>query len=103
MTKTTKKGDSLIIGLVTGLLSPVFGFVVYGFLWSLYFDKAFAYFVDDIFIGVEVFRSSIVALSLIFNLVPFFLFLRRDSYRSARGVLLALFIYVPFVIYLRFY
>jgi hypothetical protein len=98
-----KKYDSMPVGLVLGLISPIVGFVIYGYLWSIYFEKPFGYFVENIFIGVEAFQSSIVALSLIFNLVPFFIFLRSDRYRSGRGVLLALFIYVPLVLYLRFF
>ncbi len=97
-----KKYDSMPLGLAAGLISPVVGFAIYGFLWSIYFQKPFDYFVNTIFIGVQAFQSSIVALSLIFNLVPFFIFLRTDRYRSGRGVLLALFIYVPLVLYLRF-
>jgi hypothetical protein len=101
--KSKKKYDNLLFGLIVGLLSPFVGFVIYGALWALYFDKPFEYFVNDIFVGVEAFRSSIVALSLIFNLAPFFIFLRSDRYQSGRGVLLALFLYVPLVIYLRFF
>lgn len=89
-------------GLILGLIGPFFGFLIYGLLWSLYFKKPFAYFVEDVFLGISEFQSSIVALSLLFNLVPFFIFLRKDRYKSARGVLLALFIYVPIVLYLRF-
>jgi len=98
-----KSYDNLLLGLGIGLFSPVVGFVIYGFLWSVYFSKPFIHFVEGIFIGVKEFQSSIVALSLIFNLVPFFLFLRSDRYQSGRGVLMALFIYVPLVVYLRFY
>ena len=98
-----KKYDNLPLGLGLGLVSPVVGFVAYGFLWSIYFDKAFSYFVEGIFLGGKDFQSSIVALSLIFTLVPFFVFLRSDRYVSGRGVLMALFIYVPLVLYLRFF
>lgn len=98
-----KKYDSLPLGLAIGLISPLVGFVIYGLLWSTYFKKPFDYFVQNIFVGVDTFQSSIVTLSLIFNLVPFFVFLRSNRYRSGRGVLMALFIYVPVVLYLHFF
>lgn len=101
--KLKKKYDSLPLGLVLGLLGPLVGFVIYGLLWSIYFGKPFDYFVNGIFLGVKDFQSSIVALSLLFNLVPFFIFIRSDRYLSARGVLMAIFIYVPVVLYLRFF
>lgn len=97
-----KKNDSLPLGLIIGLIAPVLGFIIYGLLWSWYFNKTFSYFVYDVFLGIPAFQSSIVALSLIFNLIPFFIFLRKERYKSGRGVLLALFIYVPVVLYLRF-
>lgn len=85
-----------------GLIGPLLGFVVYGLYWSWSFHRTFCYFVNDLFIGTPDFRSSILSLSLLMNLVPFFIFLRSDRYKSARGVMAAVFIYVPLVIYFKF-
>ncbi len=93
----------MLLGITLGMLSPVLGFVLYGLFWGHYNNRTFSYFVNDIFFGTPVFQSSIVSLSLLINLLPFFLFIRKERYHSARGVLAALFIYVPLVIYLRFY
>jgi len=98
-----KKYDTLPLGAVIGVFAPVIGFILYGFFWSYYFGKTLSYFINDIFLGVPTFQSSILTLSLIINLVPFFIFIRTERYKSARGVLLAIFIYVPVVLYLRFY
>lgn len=98
-----KKYDSLPLGMAVGMVAPVGGFVAYGLFWAWYHHRTLAYFMNDIFLGQPVFQSGIVSLSLIINLLPFFLFIRSERYRSARGVLAALFIYVPLVIYLRFY
>lgn len=98
----TKRFDKVSFGFLIGLFAPLLGFVLYGVFWSYYFQKTFSYFVNDIFLGVSTFQSSIVTLSLLMMLAPFFAFIRTDRYRSARGVLAALFIYVPVVLYLRF-
>jgi hypothetical protein len=98
-----KKYDNMMLGIAAGMVSPVLGFLLYGLFWAYYNHRSFSYFVNDIFINTPAFQSSIVSLSLLINLLPFFIFLRKERYQSARGVLAALFIYVPFVIYLRFY
>jgi hypothetical protein len=97
-----KKKDSNARGLFFGMLSPVLGFFIYGFYWAWKFNKSFGYFFHDIFMGTPAYKSSILSLSLLVNLIPFFIFLRTDRNKSARGVLLAVFIYVPFVVYYRF-
>ena len=98
-----KKNDKLSLGFLLGLLTPAVGFVIYGVYWAWRFQKTFSYFVTDLFIGIPTFRSSILALCLVFNLVPFFIFVRSERYKSARGVLAAVFLFVPFVVYYRFY
>lgn len=99
----TKKYDSLKIGLLIGLLGPFAGFIIYGLGWSLYFNRTLDYFINDVFLGMSSFQSPIVSLSLLFNLIPFFLFLKSSRMKSARGVLMAIFIYVPVVVYLKFF
>lgn len=98
-----KKYDSQAFGFVLGLFGPLLGFLVYGFLWAVYFNKSFLYFYHGVFVAIPEFRSSIVTLSLLFNLIPFFLFIRSKRYLSARGVLLAVFLYIPAVVYFRFF
>lgn len=99
----SKRFDKMAIGLVIGLILPVFGFIIYGLYWSWKFFRTFSYFVNDVFLGTPTFRSSIMALSLLINLIPFFIFLKTDRYQSARGIMAAVFVYVPFVVYFKFY
>lgn len=99
----TRKYDKLSFGILLGLVAPLIGFVIYGVFWAWRFEKTFSYFANDLFIGIPSFRSSIIALCLLFNLVPFLVFLRSERYLSARGVLAAVFMFVPFVVYYRFY
>lgn len=101
--KNAKTFDKMAIGFVMGLILPFFGFMIYGVYWSWKFYRTFSYFVNDVFLGTPMFRSSIMALSLLINLVPFFIFLKTDRNRSARGILAAVFVYVPFVVYFKFF
>lgn len=97
-----RKYDNMVIGIVVGLLAPFLGFVLYGWGWAAYYHNSFSYFVNRVFLGMSQMQSPIVSLSLLINLIPFFLFLRFKRYRSAQGVVAALFIYVPLVLYLKF-
>ncbi|NEN22179.1 hypothetical protein G3O08_01510 [Cryomorpha ignava] len=99
----SKRFDKTAIGFVIGLILPVIGFVIYGVYWSWKFFRTFSYFVNDVFLGTPTFRSSILSLSLLINLIPFFIFLKTDRNKSARGVLAAVFVYVPFVVYFKFF
>lgn len=98
----SKSLDKLPLGFLIGLIMPVIGFICYGIFWAIRFNKTFEYFAVDLFIGVPAFRSSILSLALLFNLLPFLIFIRSERYKSARGVLLAVFAYVPFVVYYYF-
>lgn len=98
--KKTERYDSIKTGLIVGLISPVVGFVIYGLYWSWRFHRSFSYFTNDVFAGS--FRSAILSLSLLINLIPFFIFIRSDRYKSSRGVMFAVFIYVPVVLYYKF-
>lgn len=98
----SKRYNTVKFGLLMGLIGPVIGFIIYGLYWSWNFQKTFAYFVNDLFIGTPDLRSSILSLSLLMNLVPFFVFLKTDRFKGARGVMLAVFLYVPFVLYFKF-
>lgn len=91
--------DKLWVGLAMGLLGPLIGFWLYSLIKFPQYD--FAWYLN-FFATTPIYQSSIASLSLIFNLLLFFLFIYTNKNRAARGVLFATFIYAPFVIYLRF-
>ena len=97
--KTGIKYDSLHLGIVLGVISPIIGALGYytvsfhhmtlkGFyLWSRAADKT----------------SAIISLCLIANLAVFFIFIQTNRNESARGVLMSTFIYAIPVIYFKFF
>lgn len=97
-----KSKDNTRLGFIIGLIGPWIGFCIYGVFWAYRFNKTFTYFATDVFLGVPSFRSSILAICLLFNLIPFLFFIRTDRNLSARGVLAAVFLYAPIVIYFYF-
>jgi len=91
--------NKLWIGLIAGLIGPIFGF--FAFYLIAAFDRTFFGFVKMIGENSST-HSGIISICLIFNLVFFFLFLRKDFYRAAQGVIMATFIYAPFVVYFKY-
>jgi hypothetical protein len=98
------RSDSQAIGIVTGLIAPVFGFLGYGLLYvsAIRPHLGLSEFVQDIFFGTREYQSPILSLSLIANLPLFFWYDRRDMYKAMRGVILASFIHGVIIIALWF-
>jgi hypothetical protein len=95
--------NSFITGLVTGIFFPLIGFFLYGIGWANFFNRSLSYFINQTFLGVSSNQSSIISLSILANLIPFYFYLNTKREVSAKGVLGAVFIYVPIILYLRFY
>ena len=95
--------DKLPIGLIVGLIGPLFGFLIYGIYYSFSHDITFSHFVNRIFLGNRVLVAPIISLSLLFNILPFYFFINRQFYRAGRGILLSFFLYAIVIIYYRFF
>jgi len=93
------KKDSSLLGLILGLITPFTGAgIFYLFFFSyMYFDKFITHILNT---GQWI---SVLSLGVILNLGLFFLFLRNNSNRSARGVLAATFVYAFLVVYFKIF
>ncbi len=96
--------DSVLAGIVLGLLVPILGFFIYGFIYTTWVRPHLdlPYFIRDIFLGTRQFQAPILSLSLIANLGIFFLFNRYQMANAMRGVLIATFIYGLVIVVLWF-
>jgi hypothetical protein len=94
--------DSLTTGVICGLLTPVIGFCLYGWLYTnaIRPHLDFSYFVHDLFLGTKQYQAPILSLSLIANLPVFFLFDRFRMYFAMRGMITATFIYGVIIVVL---
>ncbi len=96
--------DSQATGLVAGLIMPVLGFYLYGLIHTTWIRPHLdmSFFIHDLFLGTRQFQAPILSLSLIANLVPFFLFDRQWMHKAMRGVVIATFIYGAVIVVLLF-
>ena len=91
-----KKLDSLWIGAVIGLFSPLCSLFV--FYLIRYHHITFEKFFNEILLEHNI-LTPVISLCVITNLLVFFIFIWTNRNHSARGVLLATFIYAGYVVY----
>lgn len=48
-------------------------------------------------------HASLLSVSLVFNLIFFFIAMRKDWYQAAQGVISAVFLYAAFVVYFKYF
>lgn len=90
--------DSLQLGIIMGLVVPAVGFLV--FYMSSFSKVTFSYFVEYAIQIAAI--SKILSLSLLPNLLVFFLYIWKNYYLTARGILMSTFIWTFAIIIVKF-
>ncbi len=91
------KKDSLLTGLISGILSPLLGFYIYYLLFFGY--MGFNNFINHVI--KNNLAVSVLSIGVILNLVIFFAFYKIEADRSAKGVIMATFLYSFVVVYFK--
>lgn len=91
------KGDHFILGLLLGLIAPLFGFYFYYLLFFHY--MGFQSFYNHVSQSGKL--ISVLSIGVILNLVLFFIFYQLGKDRSVKGIVGATFIYAFIVLYLK--
>ena len=94
-----KRLNSIPFGLLAGMLVPLLALVVFYFISSS--DKSFPEFLE--FIVSRKKLSSLISLSLVPDLLVFFIFIWLNYLYSARGVLAAVFLFALVVVLTKFF
>jgi hypothetical protein len=93
------KRNNAVLGLVIGLLFPVFGLVVMYFIWFRGNP------VDEVarnLIASHDLTFRVLSLSLIANLLPFSYYNTKRLDNSTRGVLIATILYFVFLVLIKY-
>ena len=80
------------IGFLLGVVLPVFGLVIISVAFSLNNDYEALYFLEQS-MQVKGLQASLIKLSLIFNLIPFYFFNRKNKMRHSYVIIFATLIY----------
>lgn len=89
-----------IFGFLIGIISPIV-FLPVVLLFLSFVQDTTVYYLWEQFKISDVHRSKDLSLSLISNLIWFYVFLNTDRYPYVRGILLGMFFYVPYMIYVN--
>lgn len=90
--------NTITFGLIAGMLVPFLALVIFYLISSP--DKAFPEFVEFIISRKKL--SSLISLSLVPDLLIFFIFIWLNYLYSARGVLVAVFLFALIVVLTKF-
>lgn len=88
-------------GLLVGVLSPIVFIPITIFVLALINSYDFS-FLWDKFLANQNYRSLVISISVISNLVWFYISLNRENYGFARGVIFGTFCFLPYIIYVKF-
>jgi len=99
---TKEKLDKFWLGLLLGFAGAFGGFFIFAFLWSLVNETTVKDFIDNVFFnsGPIQFQDKIVSVSMIADILLFYLFMRMSWYNVCKGLLAVVICAVPVVIYL---
>lgn len=92
--------DTFTYGLIAGILVALIGFLLFGLVWSLSTGSSLKYFITDIFLSTGMFQDKVVTMSLLLDVLLFFVFMRKDWLNFCKGILAVVIIGVPITIYL---
>lgn len=102
MSNNNKKLDKTPLGLTIGFATPFIGFLIVCMGYSKSFNRSLNDIIVNTFWNTPQYQSSIISLSLLINLIPFFIFYKSKKDFSARGVILGTMIYIPIIFYLKY-
>lgn len=88
------------VGMLIGILSPFICVPLTILIISLTQHYPFSLFWDRFFMDLNV-MSKFLSLSIIPNLVWFYVFLNKERYDLARGIIVGSALFLPFIIYVN--
>ncbi len=90
------------LGLLIGIVSPLvfIPLVILILSWAqgFMFEQLWYKFSVD-----ETVKSKIVSISIISNLIWFYMAINRDKYNLGMGVILGTILYLPYILYVNFF
>jgi len=90
------------IGVLIGIVSPLIFVPIMLLLLGWIQNYSFLRLWHE-FDMITKYQIKIITLSLISNLIWFYLFLNRERYNVGRGIIIGTILYAPYIIYIKFF
>lgn len=98
---TKARFDHFWIGFVLGLIGAALGFLMFGIVWAMGTEHSFTFYIRDVFFGItSMFQDKIVTISILVDVVLFYIFIRLGWYNLCKGLLAVVILSVPVALYL---
>lgn len=88
----------VLLGLITPLVFIPLVIFVISFAQNYYFEHLWNKFTLN-----GPYRIQIITISIISNLVWFYLFLNKERFNFAMGIILGSLLYAPYIVYIKFF
>ena len=88
----------MLVGICTPLIFVPIVLVCIAWIQEYYFDQLWTK-----FMGNTPYRIKIITISIIFNLIWFYLLLNRERFNFAMGIILGSLLYAPYIMYIKFF
>ena len=93
--------DTVVGGIITGILGTLLGFLILGAYLSYSNDVELGYFIENIASKSLLYRDSMLTISTLFNVGIFYFGIRHEWLRFCRGLLMVIMLCVPLIIYFQ--
>lgn len=93
--------DKIWVGFILGLAGAALGFLLFGLIWSIGTERSFLFYIQDVLEGItSMFQDKVVTISILIDVVLFYIFLRLEWYNLCKGLLAVVILSVPLALYL---
>ena len=96
-----KKLDKVYVGVLSALIGIALGFVVLGFSWAAINGDSITYFIKEIAGKSLLYRDSILTVCTLFNILIFYIALRKEMWMFCRGMMMVIMLTVPLIIWFQ--
>ncbi len=94
---TSQHTKGLLVGLISPLIFVPLTILIISLVQNYDYDRLW-----DRFILNRNYRGMIISVSVISNLLWFYISLNREKYAFARSIIIATFCFLPYIIYVKF-
>lgn len=94
------KFDHILWGIATGIVGAAVGFFLFGMFIASVQDVTFGRFIETLVEGTDTFHDKLVTVSILIDVILFFIMIRKDYYEFCKGLLAVVIIAVPIAVYL---
>ena len=88
----------VLLGLITPLLFIPLVLILIAWMQDYYLTQLWHKFTLN-----TPYRIKILTISILGNLIWFYLFLNKERYKTAMGIIVASILYAPYIVYLKFF